>query len=174
VKRLHENLDVDTLERRSKTAEEVRLITRASLIRFGAAIGIAAMLLLLSVIFHGAMASDPANSWAYLWGTWIFVIALTFVIAFSARSVRTALGRLCLLNGGATALVVFVMVGSNDAISDDVLHPGDAIGRAIGGSPAIGSAILSAVLGMIAVACLVVSYILLRVRDGHKNRAAQS
>ena len=81
--------------------------TRASLIRFGAAIGIAAMLLLLSVIFHRAMASDPGNSQAYLWGTWIFVIALTFVIAFSARSVRTALGRLCLLNGGATALVAF-------------------------------------------------------------------
>jgi hypothetical protein len=136
----------------------------------------AVVLLLLSVIFHRALASDLANNEAYIWATRVVAIALSFAIAFVAPSVRIALGRLCLLNGGVTALMLCVLlaIGSEGAISADLSGSGDAPRLPLAGSPAIGSAILSAALGMIAVAFLVGSYFLLHVRDGRKNRATQS
>lgn len=67
-------------------------------------------------------------------------------------------------------LAVFVWFGSIGAISGGFAGAGDASALPAAKTPPIGSALLSAVLGMIAVALLVISYTLLHVRDGRKTR----
>lgn len=146
--------------------------TRAFLIRVAAALAMGTVLLVLSVIFRKAVASSASDHAAYAWTSWLVSTVLAFLIAFSAPSGRIAFGRLCLLNGVAAGLLLSVVTafGEGGAISSDLLGPQ----LTAPAGPALGSALLSAVLGIIAVVFLVGSYLLLHSRDHRKGPAAQS
>ncbi len=146
--------------------------TRAVLVRLLAALAMAAVLLIVSVIFQKAVASNASDHAAYAWTSRFAAIVLAFWIAFSAPSGRIALGRLCLLNGIATGLLLSLVtvLRAEGTIPPDFLGPH----LTAPSGPALGSALLSAILGMIAVAFFLGSYLLLHSRGRRKDPAAQS
>lgn len=146
--------------------------TRAFLIRFATVLAMAAVLLVLSVIFRKAIASGAADDAEYAWTSWFVATVLAFWVAFSAPSGRIAFGRLCLLDGVAAGLLLGVVMvfGAAGAISSDLLGPQ----LTAPAGPALGSALLSAALGIIAVVFLVVSYLLLHSGGRRKGPAPQS
>ncbi len=147
------------------------MTTRAFLIRLATVLAMAAVLLVISVIFRKAIASSASDLGAYAWTSWIAATVLALWAAFSAPSGRIAFGRLCLLNGVVTGLLLGVVTAlGKSAISSDLSGP--QLTPPAG--PALGSALLSAVLGIIAVLFLLGSYFLLHHRDHRKGPAAQS
>ena len=146
--------------------------TRALLIRLLTALAMAVVLLALSVIFQKTIASNAVDHAAHAWTSWFVATVLALWVAFSAPSGRIAFGRLCLLNGVATGLLLSVIMalGATGTISSDSLGPQFTAPA----GPALGSALLSAALGIIAVVFLVASYLLLHSRGRRKRPAPQS
>lgn len=146
--------------------------TRAFLIRFATVLAMAAVLLVLSVIFRKAIASSAGDDAGYGWASWFVATVLAFWAAFSAPSARVAFGRLCLLNGVASGLLLGVVtaLGAAGAISSGLrgLPPTEPSGSALG------SALFSAALGIIAIVFLGGAYLLLHSRGHGRGRAMQS
>jgi hypothetical protein len=132
----------------------------------------AVVLLVLSVILQKAIASNAGDNAAYAWTSWFVATILALWVAFSAPSGRIAFGRLCLLNGVATGLLLIAItaLGATGAISSDSLGPQFTAPA----GPALGSALLSAALGIIAVVFLVGAYLLLHSRNRRRGPATQS
>lgn len=139
--------------------------TRPFLIRLATTFVMGAVLLGISAGFHEAIAHKRDHA-AFIWTTWFFATALAGWIAFSAADGWIALGRLCLLNGTATGLLLLVVVSTRPedrAVWEDLFGSelSAAAGAPLGG-------VLPTALAIFALAFLAVSYFLLRFSKRRK------
>lgn len=152
------------------------MLTRAFAIRILTALIMGVILVLLSALLHRAVASSVGGDGSYLWATWLVAIVVTLLIAFGAPNGRIALGRLCLINGVVSGLLLgsLLMPRAAGATLGDLGDLEGLMGLARPKGAALGAALLSAALGIIAVAFLLVSYLLLRLRSHRQERSMQT
>lgn len=157
-------------------AKKSRGSLAAFVARLVAALVMGLLLLALSGLLHTAAAAATIGAgWSYIWATWLIAVIATLLIAFGAPTGRIAWGRLCALNGLASAgvLLVSTVVALQErqkvfgGLADQAVSLGFA--RPIGA--ALGAALLSAALG---IAALFLAVVLLGVSFGLLHPSARA
>lgn len=124
-----------------------------------AALLMGVLLLALSGLLHTAAAATLGAGWSYLWVTWLVAVLATIFVAVGAPTARIAWGRLCLINGlAAAAVFVATMAGVPPvgAVSGEIADQAAWLGVAQPLGAALGAALLSGALGIVAIGLAVV------------------